>query len=324
MGMKRPLGRWMRRSTGPLACAALLALTALARGGAAVPGGRPAGAPAVLAAHAPASLPEAAPARSTAVPCPPAAVGDAQSSVITGCLRHRGLPPEGAWVWAGWVDGSGALQVTEQLSLSETGAFAFRVYGTGGNIPGSYGLRIQWVRPGTTAPLQAEVLRELTEVGQTVHLGVLEMERDLFPASTPTAFPEEGFFYVVQPGDWLVKLARRFYGDARLWRLIYDANLGLICTCPNRLQPGMRLFMPPPSRQGVPSGGGLIYTVQPGDYLIVLARRFYGHPARYTTILEANRSVILPAGGLRPGMQLWIPPLDSPEILLREHPIIIP
>ncbi|HEX2479584.1 MAG TPA: transporter substrate-binding domain-containing protein [Geminicoccaceae bacterium] len=49
--------------------------------------------------------------------------------------------------------------------------------------------------------------------------------------------------YVVQPGDTLSRIARRFYGDAS-WQRIYDANRDVIGDDPGRLRVGMTLQIP--------------------------------------------------------------------------------
>jgi nucleoid-associated protein YgaU len=49
--------------------------------------------------------------------------------------------------------------------------------------------------------------------------------------------------YVLQPGDTLSKLARRFYGNARAWRRIYEANSETIKD-PDRLPIGESIRIP--------------------------------------------------------------------------------
>jgi Uncharacterized protein containing LysM domain len=48
----------------------------------------------------------------------------------------------------------------------------------------------------------------------------------------------------VQPGDILVSIAKRVYGDPFKWRLIYEANRDKLPD-PDRLQVGMKLIIPP-------------------------------------------------------------------------------
>jgi nucleoid-associated protein YgaU len=51
--------------------------------------------------------------------------------------------------------------------------------------------------------------------------------------------------YVVRSGDNLSRIARAYYNDPGLWRLIYDANRRTIGDDPGRLRVGMRLTIPP-------------------------------------------------------------------------------
>jgi nucleoid-associated protein YgaU len=56
-----------------------------------------------------------------------------------------------------------------------------------------------------------------------------------------------GWPYHVQPSDSLWGIARRMYGQGRLWPRIADANADLVPD-PARLQPGLLLFVPAPAR----------------------------------------------------------------------------
>lgn len=50
--------------------------------------------------------------------------------------------------------------------------------------------------------------------------------------------------YTVAGGDSLSKIAKRFYGDAKLWPLIHEANRELIKN-PDLIQVGWTLTIPP-------------------------------------------------------------------------------
>ncbi|MEG0153650.1 MAG: LysM peptidoglycan-binding domain-containing protein [Cellulosilyticaceae bacterium] len=45
-------------------------------------------------------------------------------------------------------------------------------------------------------------------------------------------------------GDYLSKIARKFYGDANQWRKIYDANKAVIGNNPNLIYPGQVYVIP--------------------------------------------------------------------------------
>lgn len=65
--------------------------------------------------------------------------------------------------------------------------------------------------------------------------------------ATPSpATPEAaGETYEVQSGDTLLSIAETSYGDATLWRRIYDANKDTIGPDPDKLKLGMKLTIPP-------------------------------------------------------------------------------
>ncbi len=49
--------------------------------------------------------------------------------------------------------------------------------------------------------------------------------------------------YVVESGDSLSKIAKKFYGDAGAWKRIYEENREVIHN-PDMIQPGWRLKIP--------------------------------------------------------------------------------
>ncbi len=51
--------------------------------------------------------------------------------------------------------------------------------------------------------------------------------------------------YTVVSGDSLSKIAKREYGDAKLWPRIFEANKDIIKD-PNLIYPGQKLKIPPP------------------------------------------------------------------------------
>lgn len=57
------------------------------------------------------------------------------------------------------------------------------------------------------------------------------------------AFVERPKIHVVIKGDWLSKLAQRFYGDKNKWTPIYWANPSVIGNDPNLIRSGQRLIV---------------------------------------------------------------------------------
>jgi len=93
--------------------------------------------------------------------------------------------------------------------------------------------------------------------------------------------------HVVQPGEDARGLATRYYGDARQWRRIVDANPDLIVD-PDALKVGWRLVIP-----GVASPDGTsVIIVARGDSLSKLAARYLGDGNRWPEIFAINRDVV--------------------------------
>lgn len=67
-------------------------------------------------------------------------------------------------------------------------------------------------------------------------------------APSPAAAPAAGGaptvrMYVVQGGDSLSKISKKFYGDANKWKQIFEANRDVVKN-PDLIQPGWRLRIP--------------------------------------------------------------------------------
>ena len=63
------------------------------------------------------------------------------------------------------------------------------------------------------------------------------------PQPEPQPEPAPEGTYTVAPGDNLSKIAHEQYGDSSKWRVIYEANKGLISN-PNQIWPGQILVIP--------------------------------------------------------------------------------
>jgi len=72
---------------------------------------------------------------------------------------------------------------------------------------------------------------------------VTPVETEATAANDEPLTPTGGRVYVVQKGDTLYKLARRFYNDQSRWRDIWEANRTRVPD-PDRLRVGMKLIIP--------------------------------------------------------------------------------
>lgn len=113
-------------------------------------------------------------------------------------------------------------------------------------------------------------------------------QRIMIPVPAP---PE---VYVVRPGDTLFAIARRF--GVTLEQLL-AANPQI--TDPDRIFPGERINIP----AAAPSPGTMFYTVQPGDTLFLIARRF---DTTVETLLRLNPQITNPAL-IFPGQSIRVP-----------------
>lgn len=122
--------------------------------------------------------------------------------------------------------------------------------------------------------------------------------------------------YTIKSGDTLEGIARTQMGDGQKWQLIAAANPGLD---PKALKIGQKITIPASTttvskdKTAAPAGGSTAsapntYTVQKGDTLIELSRKFYGNDAEWKRILEANATTLKgDAKAIAPGMKLVIP-----------------
>jgi nucleoid-associated protein YgaU len=79
---------------------------------------------------------------------------------------------------------------------------------------------------------------------QTSPLGSPAAQRPAQPAPAPAVQQGPRFeMYTVKEGDWLSKIAGRYYGDVHKWSRIYDANRDQISD-PDKIRPGMVLKIP--------------------------------------------------------------------------------
>lgn len=70
---------------------------------------------------------------------------------------------------------------------------------------------------------------------------------------------------------------------------------------------------------GGPALESQYYTVQSGDTLSKVSKRFYGDPMKYNFIFEANRPMLSHPDKIYPGQSLRIPPLPAGKDTLAQH-----
>lgn len=129
-------------------------------------------------------------------------------------------------------------------------------------------------------------------------------------------------YHVVEEGETLSRISRRYFTTDRYYREIYEANRDVLPDV-NSVRAGMRLRIPTLGGQaavtpggsatagGTTPAAGTSYTVVQGDTLIGISRKVYGSDRHHQRILDANRATLPDARSLRPGQTLTIPSLPA-------------
>lgn len=115
-----------------------------------------------------------------------------------------------------------------------------------------FGSENLWVKIAEANP---QVDPNRLRVGQVIKLPITGNTLSSGQASTPTTIVAGGASgtpgitgttaYVVQPGDTLSSIARRFYQSPDLWWVIYNANREAVGGDPDHLMAGVSLRIPP-------------------------------------------------------------------------------
>jgi len=166
---------------------------------------------------------------------------------------------------------------------------------------------------GTKTASNEPEITELTPPEAEETIGVLETKHK--DASVKT-------IHKVKPNDSLFKLSRKYYGDEAKWHKIYEVNRGNMSS-PNDLNIGQELLIPeitlakkvtlsmevplkkrPDSEMSIKTTE---HTVESGDTLYHLARKYYDDFTMWRKIYEANEDTIEDESFLVKGQILIIP-----------------
>jgi len=189
------------------------------------------------------------------------------------------------------------------------------------------GLIVQDTTPrAAPADLIGEAERRENGAGAVTPPGAGETERTPIPAApvAPAVEPApSNEDYVVQSGETMADIAERKYGDPNKWTIIAKANKSVN---PNRMRIGTKLVLPSASATtaaapeaavaeapsqpaaGVPKS----YTIQAGDVLSKIAKKFYGTSSAAARIQEANPEVLKDPDFLTVGATITLPEASAP------------
>ena len=145
--------------------------------------------------------------------------------------------------------------------------------------------------------------------------------------SRPRVISPEFFDHLVEPGEKMQSIAKRYYGSIEDWTVISKANPKVD---PQKLRVGTVLRIPKDKHniQGVLVGGetrpGVIathtgtgsdgtieYIVQSGDSLSLISQRIYGTTRHAKFIFESNRDVLRSMDSISIGQLLRLPPVPE-------------
>ena len=141
------------------------------------------------------------------------------------------------------------------------------------------------------------------------------------PTEEPTRLPR----HMVQTGETMTLIARRYYDDGRLAEALATYNK---LPAPDRLRTGLRLLIPPrdafhaidpPSpptetatQSQKPASTTQTYTVQSGDTLSELAQKLMGTAKATDRLWSMNKATLKSPDALRVGMELRYAPIATP------------
>lgn len=129
---------------------------------------------------------------------------------------------------------------------------------------------------------------------------------EAMPEVSPQA-PGEAQAYTVQRGDTLWDLAKERLGDGTRWHEIYDMNKDLIGSNPDLIHTGAQLNLPGAAGSDLAHSSATSYTVQPGDNLWNLSKKFLGDGKQWGDLYSMNKDIIgANPRMIQPGQQLQI------------------
>jgi nucleoid-associated protein YgaU len=250
-----------------------------------------------------------APVDAVVAPDAAAGIGEMTGSAAADAGAANGAPPPEAF---GAGSGTIAVPGTTDKAGSTIAAPGASVGSVAGGTAGAAAANANSTRTATPVTPTGSGTAGSATTGTTSGGAVVPPVKVVNAPATPAAGTTQ---YTIKSGDTLEGIARAQMGDGQKWQLIAAANPGLD---PKALKIGQKITIPASTatatkdKAAAPAGSSTAapntYTVQKGDTLIELSRKFYGNDAEWKRILEANATTLKgDAKAIAPGMKLVIP-----------------
>ena len=250
-----------------------------------------------------------APVDAVVAPDAAAGIGEMTGSAAADAGAANGAPPPEAF---GAGSGTIAVPGTTDKAGSTIAAPGASAGSIAGGAAGASAANANPTRTATPVTPTGSGTAGSATTGTASGGAVVPPVKVVTAPATPAAGTTQ---YTIKSGDTLEGIARAQMGDGQKWQLIAAANPGLD---PKALKIGQKITIPASTttaskdKAAAPAGSSTAapntYTVQKGDTLIELSRKFYGNDAEWKRILEANATTLKgDAKAIAPGMKLVIP-----------------
>lgn len=149
-----------------------------------------------------------------------------------------------------------------------------------------------------TVAVVDKTVKDVTVVDKTVkEVTVVEKPvkevTEVLPAEAKEAIAESVWVkYMIQPNDYLMKIALEEYGIVTMWREIWDWNKELVGDNPDLIYPYDELSL---MKNGSEVGKEIEfedYTVKEGQTLWCIAKKIYGNSYAWIVLLRDNMEVL--------------------------------
>ena len=251
-----------------------------------------------------------APVDAVVAPDAAAGIGEMTGSAAADAGAANGAPPPEAF---GAGSGTIAVPGTTDPAGSTIAAPGASAGSVAGGAAGAAAANANSTRTATPVTPTGSGTAGSATTGTASGGAVVPPVKVVTAPATPAAGTTQ---YTIKSGDTLEGIARAQMGDGQKWQLIAAANPGLD---PKALKIGQKITIPASTatamkeKAAAPAGSSSAaapntYTVQKGDTLIELSRKFYGNDAEWKRILEANATTLKgDPKAIAPGMKLVIP-----------------